>query len=183
MDTVDATQIKLGTDFYNSGGDYPLDAYIRINQALSNLSDIDSEIRNLSQSKVDKEEGKGLSSNDFTDDMLHKLESLPDLEEITDYKDSLKSDIEDIYDELAYKVDKVDGATLFYEEDRIKFNEMYQMILDLRQLVEGKLSSNDYTDEDKALVNTIANKVDKITGKGLSTNDFTSELKSKLENL
>lgn len=41
--------------------------------------------------------------------------------------------------------------------------------------------SNYYTKED--IDNTLSNKVDKVEGKGLSTNDFTNELKSKLEGL
>ena len=52
--------------------------------------------------------------------------------------------------------------------------------------VEGKgLSTNDYTDEDKAdvgeidgLVSTVNGKVDKVEGKGLSTNDYTDEDKA-----
>lgn len=49
---------------------------------------------------------------------------------------------------------------------------------------EGKgLSSNDYTDTDKAKVVTIDNKVDKVDGKQLSTEDFTTALKQKLEQL
>jgi hypothetical protein len=41
--------------------------------------------------------------------------------------------------------------------------------------VSGKgLSTNDYTNADKALVDTIPDKVDKVQGKGLSTNDYTN---------
>lgn len=41
--------------------------------------------------------------------------------------------------------------------------------------VQGKgLSTNDFTNADKALVDTIPDKVDKVTGKGLSTNDYTN---------
>lgn len=44
--------------------------------------------------------------------------------------------------------------------------------------VSGKgLSTNDYTDDDKA---ALANKVDKVTGKGLSTEDYTTAEKTKL---
>ena len=50
--------------------------------------------------------------------------------------------------------------------------------------VEGKgLSTNDYTDTDKTAVGTIGDKVDKVTGKGLSTNDYTTEEKNKLSGL
>ena len=44
--------------------------------------------------------------------------------------------------------------------------------------VTGKgLSTNDYTDAEK---NALGNKVDKVTGKGLSTNDYTTTEKNKL---
>ena len=50
--------------------------------------------------------------------------------------------------------------------------------------VSGKgLSKNDYTDEDKSTVATVVNKVDKIEGKGLSSNDYTDEDKLKLNSL
>lgn len=50
--------------------------------------------------------------------------------------------------------------------------------------VNGKgLSTNDYTDEDKTAVGTIGDKVDKETGKGLSTNDYTTADKDKLAGL
>ena len=50
--------------------------------------------------------------------------------------------------------------------------------------VDGKgLSTNDYTDAEKTEVAKIKDKVDKVSGKGLSANDFTSEYKTKLDNL
>ena len=50
--------------------------------------------------------------------------------------------------------------------------------------VNGKaLSTNDYTNADKQKVNTIDNKVDKEEGKVLSTNDYTNEDKEKLNSL
>ena len=39
------------------------------------------------------------------------------------------------------------------------------------------------TDEMKQILSTVQNKVDKVSGKGLSTNDFTNSYKSKLESL
>ena len=50
--------------------------------------------------------------------------------------------------------------------------------------VNGKgLSTNDFTNADKQKVDTITNKVDKVSGKGLSTNDYTNEDKEKLNTL
>lgn len=49
------------------------------------------------------------------------------------------------------------------------------------------LSTNDYTNADKEIVEGISDeldgKVDKVDGKGLSTNDFTTELKNKLDGI
>ena len=48
--------------------------------------------------------------------------------------------------------------------------------------VSGKgLSKNDYTDAEKTAVGTIGNKVDKAEGMGLSHNDFTDTYKNKLD--
>ena len=45
------------------------------------------------------------------------------------------------------------------------------------------LSTNDYTNEDKQKVSTIANKVDKEDGKVLSSNDYTNEDKQAVESI
>ena len=57
--------------------------------------------------------------------------------------------------------------------------------LGLVAAVDGKgLSTNDYTDDDKAIVGgvtaALADKVDKVEGKGLSTNDFTDAYKAAI---
>ncbi|WP_028977417.1 hypothetical protein [Sporolactobacillus terrae] len=50
--------------------------------------------------------------------------------------------------------------------------------------VTGKgLSTNDYTDADQTEVAKIANKVDKQPGKGLSTNDYTDSDKDEVEKI
>lgn len=106
-----------------------------------------------------------------------------------------------ILDIIANKVDKVtgkglstndytDSAKSFLEEtvpeqiNRIdaKIAEVeanvYSNFKNKVDKVAGKgLSTNDYTDAEKAEVAKIADKVDKVTGKGLSTNDYTDEEK------
>lgn len=93
------------------------------------------------------------------------------------------------------------------------FEELYQSITNKVDKVAGKeLSSNDYTDAEKTKLSGIAanaqvnvietvkvdgtaltptskavnidlsGKVDKVTGKGLSTNDFTDDYKTKVDN-
>ena len=102
-----------------------------------------------------------------------------------------------ILDIIANKVDKVTGKglstndytdsakslleeTVPQELDRIdaKITEVegnvYSNFKNKVDKVAGKgLSTNDYTDDEKAAVAKIADKVDKVTGKGLSTNDYT----------
>ena len=47
--------------------------------------------------------------------------------------------------------------------------------------ITGKgLSTNDYTNEEKAEVAKVSGKVDKVSGKGLSTNDYTNEEKAEV---
>ena len=89
--------------------------------------------------------------------------------------------------------------------------DLISLLLDKVDKVEGKgLSTNDFTNEDKTKLNNaitehqsltdyatkswvenkgyltqhqdISNKVDKVNGKGLSTNDFTDAYKTKLDN-
>lgn len=77
-----------------------------------------------------------------------------------------------------------------YEDsiDVENFNNNFDVIDDALynkvEKVNGKgLSTNDFTNADKQKVDTITNKVDKVEGKGLSTNDYTNEDKEKLNSL
>lgn len=138
------------------------------------LKEINSNLTN----KVDKEDNKGLSSNDFTDDEKAKLESLPNSTELNN-RMNLKADKSEMNNLIAKKVDKEAGKGL---------------------------SSNDYTDSEKsklgglpdstefnnrmnlkadkeAMENLLAGKVDKVVGKDLSSNDFTDYEKNKLAHL
>lgn len=84
--------------------------------------------------KVDKEDGKGLSSNDFTDTLLTKLNGI------------------------------ATGAN--------------------KTTVDSTLSTTSANPVQNKVINTaLGTKVDKEEGKGLSTNDFTDTLKTKLEGI
>lgn len=119
---------------------------------------INKDFENLDNKKVDKVEGKDLSENDFTNYLKNNLETLIEM------KDNDK----------------------FGKVDDIRVND--------KTIVENKIAniklSNSLEDNSSSefasayLTNLLnKNKVDKIDGKGLSTNDFTNELKTKLENL
>lgn len=69
-------------------------------------------------------------------------------------------------------VTKNDKKVISIEEDVVASKEDLKSKVDK---VEGKgLSSNDYTNEEKQEVSKVKDKVDKVTGKGLSTNDYTN---------
>lgn len=74
---------------------------------------------------------------------------------------------------LAKKVDKEEGKSLVNDT----------LITKLGNMVEIKSVGGDLTFTDGALSVDLSGKVDVVEGKGLSTNDFTDELKTKLEGI
>ena len=68
---------------------------------------------------------------------------------------------------------------------RLTFNQNRPTILpqDERALITNALQRGDYTGTARDLFNLINNKVDKVPGKKLTTEDFTTELRKKLEGL
>lgn len=99
---------------------------------------IENNVADLENNKVDKVEGKGLSTNDFTDTLLTKLNGI------------------------------ATGATKNTVTDSLTSTS-----------TTSALSAN----QGKVLNDKITNKVDKVSGKGLSTNDFTSTYKTKLDGI
>lgn len=129
-----------------------------------NDTDLKNQIKNINEvelpKKVDKIDGKGLSTYDYN------LSAVKEVEKIKD------------------KVDKEDGKMLstndYTNEAVIEVGKIKNKV----DSVEGKgLSTNDYTTEDKQAVSTIENKVDKVEGKDLSSNDFTSAHKNKVDKI
>ena len=111
----------------------------------------DTELRALINTKVSRESGKGLSTNDFDDEWLEKLDSL----ENYDDKD-LRTQIRLI--QMVLTSNDTDFDTL-------------------QELVTA-LKNNTSSIGD--IFTALAAKIDKVEGKGLSTNDFTTEEKEKL---
>lgn len=104
--------------------------------------------------KIDKEEGKTLSSNDYTDAEKEKLANLS-LEGLAteDYVNQAVSDLVDSAPET------------------------------LNTLGELAAALEEHADLVETLDAAVTNKVDKEEGKGLSSNDFTNAEKEKLANL
>ena len=138
-------------------------------QLLNHINDTNAH-RTLFDKKVDKEEGKGLSSNDFTNDHKQKLEGL----QPTDTSgllpkggyDGTGQHLKEAIDGLQSKMEQVE-STLSVDDTS----------LDTLQEIVSQVKDN------KNLETLLISKVDKEDGKGLSANDFTNEHKDKLEGL
>ena len=166
--------------------------------------DVYRNILDIIANKVDKVTGKGLSTNDYTDSAKSFLEET--VPEQIDRIDAKIAEVEaNVYSNFKNKVDKVAGKGLstndYTNEDKAEVAKVSGKV----DKVSGKgLSTNDYTDSAKSLLeetvpqeldridakitevegnvySNFKNKVDKVAGKGLSTNDFTTELKDKLD--
>ena len=138
-------------------------------QLLNHLEDTNAH-RTLFDQKVDKEDGKGLSANDFTNEHKDKLEGL----QPTDTSgllpkggyDGTGQHLKEAIDGLQTKMQQVE-TTLSVDDTS----------LDTLQEIVSQVKDN------KNLETLLISKVDKEDGKGLSANDFTNEHKDKLEGL
>ena len=80
------------------------------------------------------------------------------------------------YDEAKELVELESGRNIFKE-----FGKLKKAVSDLIGHIRDKVIH--ITSEERELWNTVSNKVDKIKGKGLSTNDYTTEEKNKLRGI
>lgn len=117
------------------------------------------EINTLVSSKVDKVEGKQLSTEDYTTEEKTKLAGLENYDD-TDIKNDIAANTEAIEAEVerAKAAEKVNADTITTEVERAT-------------TAEGELNTK------------IDTKVDKVDGKQLSTEDYTTEEKTKLASL
>ena len=123
--------------------------------------------------KVDKVEGKGLSANDFTDAFKAKLEGL------SNYDDA---EVRSLIAAINGRLDTIigDGASTAIDT----FNEIEAFLTGITdtQTLTGLLAEQKQTITSETDTK-LAGKVDKVTGKGLSTNDYTNADKTKLDAL
>lgn len=143
-----------------------------------------STIKSNLNTKVDKVDGKQLSTNDFTDDLKNKLTNTdPEarVHSVNGQVGRVTIPIPDI-SPLATKQELEDGlATKQAKGDyALKSNiptKTSQLTNDSGFLTEHQDISN------LATKSELNNKVDKVSGKQLSTNDFTTDLKNKLNSV
>ena len=116
--------------------------------------------------KVDKEAGKGLSTNDYTTAEKEKLAGLEN------------------YDDAAVRGLIAAEATRAEAAESGLATRLTTAEGDITQLgTDLAAETTRATAAEQANATAIAGKVDKVDGKGLSTNDFTDEEKQKIVNL
>lgn len=177
-----------------------------IGETSINLDDYctSEEVDSKLSEKVDKVEGKGLSTKDFTEALEEKLTALPDSSELDSTIGNITAELSDLD---SGKVDKVEGKGLsandYTNADKTKLSEL-PTNGELQQELGGKANKSEMSvvagtgeDSDKTTITLksgtsatvltehqdISGKVDKVEGKGLSTEDYTTAEKEKLNNV
>lgn len=199
-DLEQLTQEKLNTkvDKIEGKGLSTNDYTNQEKEQVAKISNIETTLAN----KVDKDGDKVLSDNNFSDGDKTNVNKIPTIEsDITTIEgnistiegdiDTINENISTINTELDTKVDKDGSKVLSDNNYTTAEKEQVAKIATIESDLETKvdkdgskvLSDNNYTTAEKNLVATISNKVDKIDGKSLSTNDFTNDLKTKLDEL
>lgn len=142
------------------------------------ISDIETQLSN----KVDKVEGKGLSTNDFTDDLLNLLKKVS---KPLNYKGSVPTyndlPIEGNLEGDVWNVTKTDVNYAWTGTDWDPFGSSAVNIVD--DLTTGGTSAALSAEQGKVLKDLVDTKVDKVSGKQLSTNDYTTADKKKFDSL
>lgn len=120
--------------------------------------------------KVDKVVGKDLSTNDFTNAYKSKLDNL-----------SIPTKLTDLENNAGFITNTVDNLSEYYNKGQVDnlLNGKQATIEDLVAIRSGAAlgATSIQFHQD------ISGKVDKVEGKGLSTNDYTNEEKEKLDSI
>ena len=122
------------------------------------VSDVEETVGTLQtnlNNKVDKVQGKGLSTNDFTNAYKTKLDGLNNYDDTT-----VKQDITELQTDVSALETTVGNHTKSIETNTTDITTLKGSV--------------------QTLQTNLGNKVDKVTGKGLSTNDYTTTEKNKL---
>lgn len=133
--------------------------------------------------KVDKVDGKGLSSNDFTTTLKNKLDGIASgataVSETTVSGWGFTKNA-GTYSKPSTGIPKTDLASAV-QTSLGKADSALQSYTETDPTVPSHVKS--ITADNITAWNGVSNKVDKVSGKGLSTNDFTTALKNKLDGI
>lgn len=139
--------------------------------------------------KVDKVSGKGLSTNDYTTTEKNKLAGIAAGAEVNVQADWDETDsTSDAY--IKNKPVIPDGAVIYHNLGQNTDGAIDQKVvtdeLNAKEITSNKVAAWSSTTTDtnypseKLVKSSLDNKVDKVSGKGLSTNDYTTTEKNKL---
>ena len=135
------------------------------------------ETNTLISSKVDKVEGKQLSTNDFTTALKNKLEGLTNYDDTT-----VKGDIAANAEAIEAEVERAKAAEKVNSDAIAAVNTAYKVAdAELKGYIDAETERA--TNVEQALNTKFDTKVDKVEGKQLSTEDYTTEEKTKLASL
>lgn len=127
----------------------------------------------LLSNKVDKVSGKSLTDNNFSDSLLSKLNNISDNANKTIIRDNLTTTSSS--EALSAQQGKVLKGLIDTIQALINSNDVN---LDTVQEIVEFIKAN------KNIIDSIStNKVDKVSGKELSSNDFTNQLLTKLNGI
>ena len=151
---------------------------------VDNTSDADKEISTLTQAaldeKVDKVEGKGLSTNDFTTALKNKLDGIESGAQVNVQADWNATTA--ATGAVANKPTKVSDFT-----NDSGFQTSSQVSSTVTSAVSTHNSNTSAHSDIRTAIGEVSSaldgKVDVETGKGLSSNDFTNALKTKLDGI
>ena len=151
---------------------------------------------NTVSNKVDKVTGKGLSSNDFSTALLNKLNGIADGAEVNVQADW---SVTDATADAFIKNKPASFPPSSHTHTKAQISDMptklSQFTNDPGYLTSADIdTSQNHVHANKGILdsitqalldkwNTVSNKVDKVSGKGLSTNDFTAALLNKLNGI
>lgn len=130
--------------------------------------------------KVDNVEGKGLSTNDYTDADKAKVDGID-----TSISTAVNAAITGVVDGAPTTFDTLREIAEWIENDGVAAT-------DLASAIAGKADRTELSDYATVVAMTqlegqvsdgLSNKVDKVAGKELSTNDFTASYKDQLDNM
>ncbi len=168
-----------------------LDTLKEIADALNNDPDFAATVTTELSKKVDKVQGKQLSTEDYTTTEKSKLAGIAEGANKYKLPDELSPDIikQDDRNRFVSDVEKAnwnDANTRKHDHsNKSVIDKITQALVDSWNSAVLHLSDSvrHITSVERSLWNTVTNKVDKVTGKGLSTEDYSTAEKNKLAGL
>ncbi|MBV4423251.1 pyocin knob domain-containing protein [Clostridium tyrobutyricum] len=193
--TKDVTYTKTETDqriqMVIDAAPEALDTLKEIANALNNDPNFAATITTQLSKKVDKVEGKQLSTEDYTATEKSKLAGIEDgankyIHPATHPGNMITEDSTHRWSTDTEKFNWNDANSKKHVHNNLTILQtITQTLIDAWNSAVDHISDTvkHITSAERTLWNTVSNKVDKVSGKGLSTNDFDNSYKSKVDGI